>query len=568
MKNLLLIIFLFFVSNVYAQKLPSEEQYDSSRNALINPGLEQGIKGWTTTTLTAALESTVIHSGKKALKLSASASTGNTTQSVTTNVAQLAGTQGIASAFVKTSLSDVYVCAIVDSVESGCTLVVNDSKWKLVEVPFVFGSTSYGVRVKNTVSATGDIYVDDAYAGIMPAGRMPEVAQAQIAGSSYFAGTTSCTWTRTSTTIGAFGTVAACPGPTIEEQSIGSWQTTDADLPRQTVNNLPAGKYKATFFVPTFMTSATNASIAINDGTTTCQAVAANGNSASDASIPVSCIFNYSSVANRTFEIYGASTSSTLNINNATTSPNRGVKFILEYFPPTSKIYSQQCQSSLGCENEFSAKVSSTGVVSDENLDWVNGNCAVTDTSLFTCSFNSSVFSSAPTCVVGIVSSSTTGDVIAKIDTQATTTSVVARTSSTNATNDFVKSAQPFNIKCSRASTDFQQKSQITGTFANVVTTPGVTSPRDYSAKVSGTGVVSNEIGDLISGNCTTGSGTTTCTFAPTFTAVNCAVSPITANSYAMTISSLSTTAISTRNVLTTTGALSATDYSIICMGY
>lgn len=450
-------------------------------NALANPGFEHSTAttSWTTTTLTAASESTIIRSGKKSLKLSASASTGNTTQTSIINITQLTGTQGIVSAAVRTSLADVYVCAYVDSVETNCTLVVNDSTWKLVEIPFVFGSTSYGVRIKNTSSVTGDIYVDDAYAGIIPAGRMPEVAQAQIAGSSYFAGTASCTWTRTSTTLGAFTTTAACPGPTIQEQNMGSWQTTDSDLPRQTVNNLPSGKYKVTFTTLAYPgTTSANISFAITDGTTTCEEQGITGYNGAE-SVTFSCIFNYTSSGNRVFELYARSSTGTSNISNDTgTGYKRSTQVVILYYPPSSKIYSQPCQSDIGCANEFSAKVSSAGVVSDEGLDWINGNCAVTDTSLFTCSFNGSVFAVAPTCVISVISNSTTGDVTAKIDTQATTSAIVGRTVSTNATNDFVKAAHPFNLHCSKASTDYIVKNQITGTFANVMTTPGISKPK------------------------------------------------------------------------------------------
>jgi hypothetical protein len=44
----------------------------------------------------------------------------------------------------------------------------------------------------------------------------------------------------------------------------------------------------------------------------------------------------------------------------------------------------------------FSAKVGSTGVVSDESFDWINGN--LTSSSAMICTFNSGIFSVAPNC--------------------------------------------------------------------------------------------------------------------------------------------------------------------------
>lgn len=46
----------------------------------------------------------------------------------------------------------------------------------------------------------------------------------------------------------------------------------------------------------------------------------------------------------------------------------------------------------------YSARVTSAGVVSDETRsfgatsDWINGNCAITGTSVFTCTFNTNFF--------------------------------------------------------------------------------------------------------------------------------------------------------------------------------
>jgi hypothetical protein len=46
----------------------------------------------------------------------------------------------------------------------------------------------------------------------------------------------------------------------------------------------------------------------------------------------------------------------------------------------------------------FSAKVSSTDVVSDESLNWINGNCTNASTGVATCTFNTGIFTVAPNC--------------------------------------------------------------------------------------------------------------------------------------------------------------------------
>lgn len=91
--------------------------------------------------------------------------------------------------------------------------------------------------------------------------------------------------------------------------------------------------------------------------------------------------------------------------------------------------------------------VSSSGVISGETSDFINGNCSVSDTSLFTCTFVSGAWpTSAPICDVEVVDSSTDAGYLAKINTQATTSSIVIRTYAQSST--FVKIALPFNLKC------------------------------------------------------------------------------------------------------------------------
>jgi hypothetical protein len=193
--------------------------------------------------------------------------------------------------------------------------------------------------VKLQIKSTGDasnIDIDQAYLG--GDNRLADVSQASLAGESYFAGTTSCTWTRTSATIGAFATTSACPGPTIEASTVGTWATTDSDLPKQTISNLPAGIYEATFLVANSMSVASASSFAINDGTTTCEGVRGNDNSAGTVMTTVTCIFTYTTSGTRDFQLYAASAANTVSVDNVRTSPRSSLKFILKRWPSASEI--------------------------------------------------------------------------------------------------------------------------------------------------------------------------------------------------------------------------------------
>ncbi len=101
--------------------------------------------------------------------------------------------------------------------------------------------------------------------------------------------------------------------------------------------------------------------------------------------------------------------------------------------------------------NVFSAKISSTGVVTDENEDFINGNCTASGTSPnISCNFVSGKFNVAPTCVATVVNVNNRS---ANLRAQATTSTItLAEWDVSNA-----NAAYDINIVCTRAGTDFIQ---------------------------------------------------------------------------------------------------------------
>lgn len=74
---------------------------------------------------------------------------------------------------------------------------------------------------------------------------------------------------------------------------------------------------------------------------------------------------------------------------------------IVTYFPPVSQVISTRCNSNPAlCENEFTAYITAAGVVSQENVDWIDGNCSAGGTSN-TCTFKTGIFTVAPNCTFG-----------------------------------------------------------------------------------------------------------------------------------------------------------------------
>jgi hypothetical protein len=649
-----------------------------NQNLLENPSFEHPTVGfgWTdASTNTKSAETSVVIHGKKSLKIVLSANDVNLTQTSTLYASQFGGTtQGVASIRIKTDVL-VKIC----TVEAGVTSPTNclnsslDNQWHVYKIPFVLGATSNGINIF-VDSGTGTVYLDDAFVGAMEVTAVTDASR--IAGEAVFPPTSSCLWSRSSPTIGAFTSTSACPGPTIVKQHVGSWQTTDTNLPQITVNSLPAGVYKATFFVPTYSGITSQNAIAINDGTTTCAAVNVNSTTSSGQGV-VSCTFEYSTTANRTFSLYGSSTTSTINIeNNTSGDATRGVKFQLEYYTSFSSysslnadtdwvdmgviavsstggtptkgtttidkvlmkrtgvnaeiIYKYQqtagaagsgevlyslpaglqfdtsvitpysgafstaleaagqnaligyghatttlttnrgivslfaydatrfraiitagfsswqvqnatyfafssaiafnfrinvpistwnnsniiigqfnglesCESTLECTDTFSAKISSAGVVSGENVDWLNGNCSVTSVSTITCPFNTGIFTVEPNCTI-LTDSSTNGNV----DKQATSssTNLVYKT---YAAAGGSPTAYATEVICQKQGVDYIGKTAKAVASDQNLRTSGITKGVVYSVAVSSTGSIISEIGDIVNGSCTVSSGSFDC---------------------------------------------------------
>lgn len=191
--------------------------------------------------------------------------------------------------------------------------------------------TSGSLKLRITSTANGSaLLIDNAHLGSNT--RAVQIAQAAFAGSSYFATTTNCFWSRTNTALGAFSTDPDCPGPTIDTQKIGTWSTTDSDLPRQTIN-LPPGLYRVTVNFNARVTSAgADVSLALSDGTDTRGRVTyIDSGGAVHFPVSMSAWFEYSSAGSRTFELFGASSAGDVQINLE--ANNRRVSFHIERYP-------------------------------------------------------------------------------------------------------------------------------------------------------------------------------------------------------------------------------------------
>lgn len=232
-------------------------------------------------------------------------------------------------------------------INNGSTKITTDlqlesatSAPKIVSINFPCGdlSAENTLVIESTSASAAAISVAKIYAGL--ATNLSNVAQAQFIGSAYITGTGSCDWVRTNTTLGAFATVAACPGPTVElNPGPGSIQTTDTDLPQFTFNNLPPGNYRAIVTGAGYSgTAGAFQSYTISDGTITSgRGFGMESSAASDSfQFTIEGNFSYTTTANRTFEVYGAATSGVVHINNLNSTSQ--LKISLYRFPSSSEL--------------------------------------------------------------------------------------------------------------------------------------------------------------------------------------------------------------------------------------
>jgi len=136
-----------------------------------------------------------------------------------------------------------------------------------------------------------------------------------------------------------------------------------------------------------------------------------------------------------------------------------------------ARIYSQQCQNNpTACENEFSAKVSSTDVVSDETLNWINGDCTNATTGVSTCVPNAGIFTVVPNCQCTLT---VDGECYFSASTSTASSLVFVQENSSGTGANLGMS-----IFCQKQGADFKAQNVITGTFAEMMKVPGVSKPK------------------------------------------------------------------------------------------
>jgi hypothetical protein len=425
-------------------------------NQFVNPGGEDTTagQGWSSSTTAPAATygnySTSIppEFGAQSIKLNCNGTSGGAgTCTFYQDVTTTSQVQGIVSAYVAAeSGSVVKVYPRINGVKQSSqeAVLIADLGYKYIGFPVVLGSTSTGIQVEVTVGASEFPFVvmDRAFGGPQ------EItgAMAMVGGWTSFTPTgsqTNTTFTGWHRQVGEnreyFIKLAYTGAP------VGSMEV-----------NLKSGDVINTSVTPLTTTGSNDAipgsSASIYD----------NGTIAYPATV------TYSSTTSVRVNPYDASSSyAKLNAGSGSVPVALGntdytiLSFSVPIVGLSSSVntYIDQCQTDVSCANEFSAVISSAGVVSGENLDWISGNASVTATSNYAFTWNTGVFGLAPTCVATPLNAA----VVAMVqEFTATTTSGGAWI-----TSNYLGSgvAMAWRLHCSRSSTDYKARRQIIGSF-------------------------------------------------------------------------------------------------------
>lgn len=182
----------------------------------------------------------------------------------------------------------------------------------------LIGNSSNSGLTKATLTAGTNISVTNGNGSISVA--VTGLATLLYEASGYIDTTSNCLWSRTSSSLGAFTADTDCPGPTVASQSStgGTLQTTDADLPRFTVNSLTAGTCEVEIGINVDNSGGTSdLGFTIFDGTSsaptyTSFSALATGTKA----LRVRGTFVYGSSGTRSFEVYSAAASGDIRLHN------------------------------------------------------------------------------------------------------------------------------------------------------------------------------------------------------------------------------------------------------------
>ena len=476
MKKLFLLLLLFTL-DCFAQPAPSIRQYTDG-NLLVNPSFEQGKSGWILSSHT--IIDTLKTDGKYSLSLASGAFAQSAYQDVDTSY--LTDMTMTAWCNIWSNRTDLKLCVRRNGVlTTSCVDVESNPLFQTYDLySFVAGTSTTGIELTSlgTGSASG---MDQCFLGL----RTPAMNQETGAVGP---------WIGYTPTFTGFGT------PSVSEffyRVNGS----NIDI-RGRFTSGTSTAVEARVSLPSGFTSAGTDSIP------SLQIAGSAGSNLND----VMRVYHALIQPNVTYVNFSqvlSTQGSNLTVRNGNNLVGNGQVLAFTASVPIAglnsrvSLYSQQCRKPSDCENVFSAQIGGTGTVTNENLDWINGNCTTGDNINYACTYNLTL-ANPMNCTVSDISAA-----------GAAQASRVFSSTNTGITFGNGSASRGVSVKCQKQGADYKERNMITGTFRDVVTSPGSGSPALCSAKISSTGVISDQIGGCFA-SCTNAT-TPVCTFTSNY---------------------------------------------------
>lgn len=376
----------------------------------------------------------------------------------------LDGKQGLFSIWVKANADNFELCLRTDdpNFESACEdayklNVIGDNTWRKYEIPFIYGASSVQYDVRNSdYTGSATIEIDNIYIGTMPDGYISKIDTTITDWESFTPG---------------FGGVSL---------GTGFYQY---GYKRRVGDNL---EVKAGFRLGTGGSLVGNLGMIIPDGLVIDTSklgdfpfkISGEGiihDAGNDIFNTKVFITNPTNVSLKYLADQQASTANPITslpdvnatqpmvwvagdeINFSFTAP------IVGWSTDYSTVVSQNTELTAKTANEFSARISSSGVVLSENYDWINGNCVYDSVDgSYGCTLNNLNITNPLACTIG--ESFTNRNVVYS---RTTSTTNLVRFVARLSTTDTVSSAD-FDVHCSKQGADVNKSATIVGKFEQI----------------------------------------------------------------------------------------------------
>lgn len=386
--------------------------------------------------------------------------------------ADLEGNQGLMTVWIKTSLNSVTVSTTTDGVVQSTLSVLGTNKWKQYEIPFVVGGTDQGLIVE--AGEAGDVFIDEPFVGLAPAGYIQQVGQAQFVGDINF-NSTNCLWILNSgTTFQSFPVDSDCV-----YQTRGNVLQPDTKIPAIKIPNVRTDGYYQVVFNGVFGITSSGADDICNFNLSDTTSLNPNGgfaytqsqgtltNSDNRFANEITGQFRFTTNGDKTIQILAKPNASGDSCLIAADNPAYGGTISVHFFPDASStVVTQNTELTAQTANEFSAKIGTSGIVESENYSFINGNATQPDgDGFYDYSFNSNIFTQAPSCSCIANNGNTTQVAICKVRLISDTTLKIA-ISNGNSLPSF--SNLPHFIHCSKQGADVNKSATIVGKFENI----------------------------------------------------------------------------------------------------